>query len=285
MHVCNESPPARDRAGGRAFLAAAATAGLRVGCAPDTFLGPGLQTARRLIDEGLIGEPQTALAILQGPGPDAWHPNPAFLFQAGAGPLFDLGPYYLTALIQVLGPVRSVAALASIARPRRTIGSGPRAGETFDVTVPSHVGALVQFAAGASAQATFSFDSPLPRIALEVTGREATMILPDPNEFDGEIRVRRRGAREDEVVTRTEANGTRGIGVLDLARAIRADRPHRATGALAAHVLDVMTAIGESADAAAFVRVESTVEVPPLLPDGWDPFTATGTSVPAPASR
>jgi predicted dehydrogenase len=274
-HVWNEKPLALDRASGGAILASAAAAGLRVGCAPDTFLGSGLQAARRLIEAGTIGAPLTALALLQSPGPDAWHPNPAFLFQAGGGPLLDLGPYYLTALVQILGPVSSVAALASTARDVRTIGSGPRAGETFDVTVPTHVGALVSFARGASAQLVFSFDSALPRILFELAGSDATMILPDPNEFHGEIGIRRTGSTATEIALRTTALSTRGTGVLDMARAIREDRPHRADGALAFHVLDVLLAIGESAESGAFVTVESRPPTAEPLPVDWDPLAAT----------
>ena len=274
-HVWNEKPLALDRAAGRAVLDQAQAAGLRVGCAPDTFLGAGLQTARRLIEAEAIGAPLTALALLQSPGPDSWHPNPAFLFQAGGGPLFDIGPYYLTALVQTLGPIGSVAAVASKAHDRRLIGSGPKAGESFEVTMPSHVGALIRFAGGQSAQVIFSFDSALSRILLEVTGRDATMILPDPNEFDGDVGIRRRGSASTEVLARTEARATRGTGVLDMARAIRADRPHRADGALAYHVLDVMVAIGEAAGSGAFVPVESTVAIAELLPDEWDPHAAT----------
>lgn len=274
-HVWNEKPLALDRASGSAVLDAAAAAGLRVGCAPDTFLGAGLQAARRLIEAEAIGEPLTALALLQSPGPDAWHPNPAFLFQAGGGPLFDIGPYYLTTLIQTFGAVSSVAAVDSTARGRRTIGSGPNAGKAFDVTVPSHVGALVRFAGGHSAQAIFSFDSALPRILLEVTGRDATMILPDPNVFDGDVQIRRRGSTTTETMVRTKARSTRGTGVLDMARAIRADRPHRADGTLAYHVLDVMVAIGDAAQSGKFVAIDSTVAVAALLPDDWDPLAAT----------
>ena len=179
-HVWNEKPLALDRFSGQRLLDDAAAAGLRVGCAPDTFLGSGLQTACRLIEQGMIGTPLTALALLQLPGPESWHPNPAFLYAAGAGPLFDLGPYYLTALVQVFGPVASVAALGSKARERRVIGSGPKAGEEFDVTVPSHVSTLAQFESGQSAQAMFSFDSALPRTLLEVNGTDATMLFPIP---------------------------------------------------------------------------------------------------------
>ena len=174
-----------------------------------------------------------------------------------------------------MGPIGSVAAVASTARDRRVIGSGPKAGESFEVTMPSHVGALIRFAGGQSAQVIFSFDSALSRILLEVTGRDATMILPDPNEFDGDVGIRRRGSAVTEVLARTEARATRGTGVLDMARAIRADRPHRADGALAYHVLDVMVAIGEAAESGAFVPVESTVAVAELLPDDWDPHAAT----------
>ena len=274
-HLWSEKPLALDVAGGRAVLDAAGAAGLRVGCAPDTFLGNGLQAVRRLIADGAIGTPLAGLAILQSPGPDAWHPNPAFLFQDGAGPLFDIGPYYLTALVQCLGPVAAVAAVASTARERRTIGAGPRSGETFPVTVPTQHAALLRFAGGATAQVLFSFDSPLPRILLEITGRDGTLVLPDPNQFGGDVAIRRLGSDATETVARTEAASTRGTGVLELARAIRERRPHRADGALAFHVLDVMAAIGESAESGAFVEVDSRVEPAAPLPGDWDPLART----------
>ncbi len=279
-HVWNEKPLALERASGRSVLDAAAAAELRVGCAPDTFLGAGLQAVRGLIEAGTIGDPLTALALLQSPGPDAWHPNPDFLFQAGAGPLFDLGPYYLTALVQILGPVNKVAAVASTAHGRRSVGSGPRAGETFEVTAPTHVGALVSFVGGASAQVVFSFDSALPRILFELSGRDGAMILPDPNGFDGEVGVRRSGSAATETVARTTARSTRGTGVLDMARAIREDRPHRASGELAYHVLDVMLAIGESTQSGAFIAVDSRPPDVAPLPADWDPLTAATASEP-----
>jgi predicted dehydrogenase len=274
-HVWNEKPLALDRVSGQRLLSDAAAAGLRVGCAPDTFLGSGLQTACRLIEQGIIGTPLTALALLQLPGPEAWHPNPAFLYAAGAGPLFDLGPYYLTALVQVFGSIASVAALGSKARERRVIGSGPKAGEEFDVTVPSHVSTLAQFESGQSAQAIFSFDSALPRTLLEVNGTDATMLFPDPNQFDGEVAIRRRGGEDWETVATTTAKSFRGTGVLDMARAVREGRPHRAQGALAYHVLDTMIAIAESVESRAFVEVESSIDKPPLLPEDWDPLGRT----------
>jgi predicted dehydrogenase len=273
-HVWNEKPLALDRFSGRALLEEAEAAGLRVGCAPDTFLGPGLQTACRLIEQGMIGTPLSALALLQLPGPESWHPNPAFLYAVGAGPLFDLGPYYLTSLVQVFGAASSVAALGSKARERRVIGSGPKAGEEFDVMVPSHVSALLQFESGQSAQAMFSFDSALPRMLLEVNGTEATMLFPDPNNFDGEIAIRRRDAEEWETVATTTASAARGTGVLEMARALHEDRPHRAQGVLGYHVLDTMIAVADSVEARAFVEIESTVDKPPLLPEDWDPLAA-----------
>jgi predicted dehydrogenase len=274
-HVWNEKPLALDRVSGQGLLRDADAAGLMVGCAPDTFLGSGLQTVCRLIQQGLIGTPLTALALLQLPGPESWHPNPAFLYAAGAGPLFDLGPYYLTAIVQVFGGVSSVAALGSKARERRVIGSGPKAGEEFDVAVPSHVSALAQFESGQSAQAIFSFDSALPRTMLELNGTEATVLFPDPNHFGGEIAIRRLGGADWETVATTTAQSSRGTGVLDMARALREGRPHRAQGGLGYHVLDTMIAIAESVESRAFVEVESSVDKPDLLPEDWDPMAST----------
>src|SRR5690349_5381166 len=263
-HVWNEKPLALDRVSAKAVLEAADAAGLRVGCAPDTFLGSGLQTARRLIEDGEIGTPLTALVLMQSPGPESWHPNPAFLFQEGAGPLFDIGPYYLTALIQTFGPIASVAAIGSKSRETRIIGSGPKAGQEFAVTVPSHVSASARFESGQSATMIFSFDSPRKRTLLEVTGTDATMVFPDPNMFEGEIAVQRRDddATEPTVVATTTMQSSRGTGVLDMARAIRERRPHRAQGALAYHVLDAMISMDEAITSAAYVEVESTVDVP-----------------------
>jgi predicted dehydrogenase len=275
-HVWSEKPFALDRDGGAKLLAAASEAGVRLGCAPDTFLGAGLQTARRIIDAGDIGAPLTALTLMQSPGPESWHPNPAFLFAEGAGPLFDIGPYYLTVLIQTFGPVAAVAGLASTARTSRTIGSGPLAGQDFDVTVPTHISTIARFENGTSSQSIFSFDSALPRAGfVEISGTEATLALPDPNNFHGEIRRYARGAEDWEVVADVESVAGRGLGVLDMARGIRTGRPHRATGDLAQHVLDVMVSVADSIETRAFVDVTSTVAVPDVLPDDWDPYAAT----------
>jgi predicted dehydrogenase len=275
-HVWSEKPFSLDRESGLGLLKAADAAGLRLGCAPDTFLGAGLQTARRMIERGDIGVPLTALTLMQSPGPESWHPNPAFLFQDGAGPLFDIGPYYLTTLVQTFGSIRRDAAFGSKSRETRVIGSGPKAGEEFAVTVPTHVSSILEFDGGESAQSIFSFDSPLKRAGfVEITGSEATIAFPDPNNFDGDVRICARGADDWTTVPSTGSTASRGAGVLEMARAIRAGRPHRAQGELAFHVLDTMASIAESIDTKSFIDVESSAAPVPALPEEWDPTEAT----------
>ncbi len=275
-HVWSEKPFSMDRDSGLGLLKAADAAGVRLGCAPDTFLGAGMQTALRMIVRGDIGAPLTALTLMQSPGPESWHPNPAFLFQEGGGPLFDIGPYYLTTLVQTFGAIIKVAAFGSTSRKTRTIGSGPKAGEEFAVTVPSHVSAIAQFAGGESSQSIFSFDSPLKRAGfVEITGTEATIAIPDPNMFDGDIVLTRRCQDEPETIPAVGATSTRGSGVLEMARAIRAGRPHRAQGAVAYHVLDAMVSIAESIDTGQFVSVQSSAAAAEPLPEDWDPTART----------
>ena len=275
-HVWIEKPLALSTADGRRLLAEAARAGRRIGCAPDTILGAGLQTARRLIDTGAIGEPRTALALMQDPGPDRWHPAPEFLFQRGAGPLFDIGPYYLATLALLFGPATRVAALGQQGRADRVIGSGPRAGQAFTVEVPTHVAALISFAAGQAASVLLSFDSPLRRHGfVEITGTEATLALPDPNRFDGRIGRRGAGAQDWEFVPAEGATAGRGLGVLDLARALRGGTAHRAGGDLALHVLETMEAIAGSIDGGTFEPVGTTFTVPQTLAADWDPYART----------
>ncbi|MBT2531384.1 Gfo/Idh/MocA family oxidoreductase [Arthrobacter sp. ISL-48] len=275
-HVWTEKPFSLDRESGIGLLKAADAAGIRLGCAPDTFLGAGLQTARRLIERGDIGTPLTALTAFQTPGPESWHPNPAFLFQHGAGPLFDMGPYYLTALVQTFGSVRRVAAVGSASKTTRMIGSGPKAGEEFAVEVPTHVSAMAEFDGGASSHSVFSFESPRDRAGfVEITGTEATISLPDPNNFDGDIKLWRDGDEDWTTIPATGPAEGRGLGVLDIARSIRAGLPHRATGDLAYHVLDTMVSITESTESGTFIDVESTAIISPALPEDWNPTTAT----------
>ena len=278
-HVWNEKPIAAEQDAARAIVAQADAAGLLIGTAPDTFLGPGLQLTRKMIERGDIGTPLTASIVFQSAGPHRWHPNPDFLYQTGGGPLFDMAPYYLTALAQVFGPVSRVAAMGSSSGPTRKIGQGARAGETFDVTVPTYVSALYEFAGGLKAQAVFSFDSALARVGvLEISGTDATIAAPDPNKFFGDIRLTTTDSEDPEVTSVAETSAGRGIGVVDMARAIRGGRPYgpaRATGKLALHVLDVMFATAESIDSGNFVAVDSTFDPVPSLPEDWDPTQRT----------
>lgn len=271
-HVWSEKPLALNVTTGQRLIDEANAAGLRIGCAPDTVLGAGLQTARRLIESGLIGVPQTALMLLQGPGPENWHPDPAFLFQRGAGPLFDMGPYYLSTLAMLFGPARRVAAVGRRGRDTRVIGSGPKQGMSFKVDVPTHVSALIEYARGPAATVVFSFDSPLRRHGfIEITGTEATLATPDPNQFDGVIRTRTAAQDEWTAVPGTGAVTGRGLGVLDMARGLRAGLPHRASGEIGLHVLEIMEMIERSIATSAFEPVRSTFTRPPALPPDWDP--------------
>jgi predicted dehydrogenase len=275
-HVWNEKPLTVGLAEGTALLQQAARAAVRVGCAPDTVLGAGLQSAARLIRSGGIGVPLSALALTQDDGPESWHPAPASFYLPGAGPLFDVGPYYLTVLAALFGPARRVAAAGRRARDTRRVAVGQQAGAEFAVGVPTHVAALVEYAAGQAASVLFSFDSPLVRHGfLEITGSEATLAVPSPNKFGGELRVRRPGDPDWTTLPVTGSTATRGTGVLDLARAIRAGEPHRATGELALHVLETMVAIERSAATGGFAPVHSGFTPPELLAAGWDPRAHT----------
>lgn len=268
--IYNEKPLAISRADARQMLDLAAARGLRVGCAPDTFLGGGLQTCRALIDAGAIGRPVAAHAAILGSGPERWHHSPDFFYRAGAGPLFDMGPYYLTALAALLGPAQAVSGSARITHAERTIGAGPREGERIPVTTPTHVTALVEYAE-AVATLTASFDTAegySPR--LEIYGSEGSLRLPDPNGFGGPVLLRRRDGEWQEVpIAHGFTENSRGIGVADMALAIAAGRPHRASGELAYHVLDTMHAIYESADAGRRIAITSGHERPAALPLGW----------------
>lgn len=274
-HVFTEKPFSLDRESGRALLADAAARGLRVATAPDTFLGAGLQAGKRMLEAGRIGTPLTALTLFQARGPEAWHPNPDFLYAKGGGPLFDMGPYYVTTLVQNLGPVSRVSATASTARETRVIGSGPRAGETFPVEVPTHISALLEFEGGASAQCVFSFQSALVRAGfVEIAGTEGTLVFPDPNNFEGDLLLWTEADDEPETVVTTQI-ASRGTGVVDLARAIRSGVPERASGEQAFHVVDILISITEAAETGQWVEVTSTVALAAALPEDWDPRAAT----------
>jgi predicted dehydrogenase len=286
-HVWGEKPLALDRASARAVLDAAAAAGVAVGNAPDTVLGPAIQSSLRLLAEGAIGTPRTVLTLMQGPGPDTWHPRPQFLFARGAGPLFDIGPYYLTTLVLLLGPVTSVTALGQRPRAERVVGSGPAAGTAFPVEVSTHVGVVTTFASGAVGTSVYSFDSPVRRQLFEVTGDDGTMEVPVSG-FDGPTRLFTGSAAPEaapgaasgaaggwRTVPAAGAPAGRGVGVLEMARAVRAGRPPRASGELAYHVLDVLLAVEESIELGAPVKVASTAPPVPPIPPHWDPTTRT----------
>lgn len=275
-HVWGEKPLALGREDGDALVALAEQTGLRLGCAPDTFLGSGIQHALRLIDAGAIGKPLSAQTVFQTAGPHLWHPNPAFLFQRGAGPLFDMGPYYLTALVQAFGAIETVSAMGGRAFEQQVVASGPRAGEEFEVEVPTLVAALIGFEEGQVGQSTFSFQSPMMRSGyVEISGTEATLLIPDPNNFEGTLELYRLGSEEPELIESVGASAGRGMGALDIARSVRAGVPHRASGELGNHVLDAMIAIGESVASGQPERVGSTVSRAERLPESWDPFAST----------
>jgi predicted dehydrogenase len=249
-HVYAEKPLAVSLTDALQLVDAAKQTGLRVGSAPDTFLGGSHQTARRAVDAGAIGHVVAGSAYMMVPGHERWHPNPDFYYQPGGGPMLDMGPYYLTCLINLLGPVRSVTGMQSTPRQTRTIGSGPRMGQSFDVAVPTHISGLLDFANGAQITITTSFDVwKHGHNHIELYGSEGSMIVSDPNQFQGDIQASVKGG-DWAIIPQTHAYGQdnhRILGLADMAHAITENRPHRANLDLALHVLEVMEAISASA--------------------------------------
>ncbi len=263
--VYNEKPLTLSREEGAELLDRAQANGVRVGCAPDTFLGAGIQTCLKMIEEGVIGRPIGAQAFFLSHGPESWHPSPAFFYQRGGGPVFDMGPYYLTALVALLGPIRRVAGVSRMSFPARTAGHESIRGQTISVEVPTHVHGTLEFESGIPATFAASFDvwgSKTPRI--EIFGSEGSISVPDPNTFGGPVRLYRAHGKEWEEVAliNGHSENARGLGVADMASAITGGRDHRASGALAFHVLDTMHAIHEAAESENWVTLESTVERP-----------------------
>jgi predicted dehydrogenase len=244
-HVYTEKPLAVTRDDAAAILREAAAAGVRVGAAPDTFLGGGLQTARAVIDLGAIGTPLAASATVAQLGPERWHPNPGIFYARGGGPLLDVGPYYVTGLVSLLGSITAVSAVGRGAGSERLIGSGPRAGGTVTAEVPTTVFATLAFESGVVGGLTASFDvvaSEAPHF--EIHGTAGSLVLGDPNEFDGTVRYRPLGAEVwEDVPLQFDGSVGRGVGLADFIDAIRTGRPHRASGELAFHVLDVLLAV------------------------------------------
>ena len=268
-HVHSEKPLGVTVAEARRLVDLAAAQSLRVGCAPDTFLGGAHQTARACIDEGLIGQPIGGTAFFMCPGHERWHPNPGFYYLAGGGPMLDMGPYYITDLVNLLGPVASVSGVATSLRSERTITSKPLAGTRIPVEVATHVTGVLMFADGAAVSMTMSFDVPRHRhIPIELYGETGSLIVPDPNYFGGKVELATAGEDWREIPVRhAYADGNyRVIGVADMARAIRSGRPHRASGALAFHVLEVMEAFQTSSDSGKAVAIATRPERPAPLP-------------------
>jgi predicted dehydrogenase len=268
-HVHSEKPLATSIAEGRRLLEAAAAAGLRVGAAPDTFLGGAHQTARRLIDEGAIGKPLSGTAFMMNHGHEHWHPDPAFYYAAGGGPMFDMGPYYLTNLINLLGPVMRVTGVATAGFQERRIDSEKRRGEMMNVEIATHVTGLLHFVSGAVVSVTTSFDVWQHRHGnMEIYGSEGSLMVPDPNRFGGTVSLaKRREAWADIPLSHGYADGNfRILGLADMARAIRTGRPHRCDGALAFHVLEIMEAFTRSSEAGRTLDIESRCERPAPLP-------------------
>jgi len=267
-HVYSEKPLGIVFAEGRKLIEQAKARSLRVGSAPDTFLGGAHQTSRRLVDEGVLGIPVGGTAFFMCPGHERWHPNPDFYYEAGGGPMLDMGPYYITDLVNLLGPVARVAGVATTPRPTRTITSQPRNGTVIPVHTPTHSTGLLAFANGAVVQIGMSFDvAGHKHLPLELYGTEGTLIVPDPNYFGGQIQHLRKGGEWTDVATDMPyADGNyRSIGLADMAHAIVENRPHRASGDLALHVLEVMEAVGRASETGTTITIETPVERPAPL--------------------
>ena len=278
-HVFTEKPLAVTLNEAKDLVATAKARDLRLGAAPDTFLGSAHQSARKLLDGGAIGTVTSGTAGTLSPGMEAWHPDPDFFFQPGAGPVLDVGPYYLTALVALLGPVRRVAATANSARPTRTIGSGARAGETVAVATPTNIHALIEFVSGAGFTLSLSWDVHAHRHGpMELYGTEGTMFLPDPNYFGGTVEwVDAKGraheedgaehpfARANWTTTYNTIANYRGAGLADMAAAIVTGRPHRCAPDLALHTVAIMAGILEAAETSAWVTIEDDTQRPAPL--------------------
>lgn len=264
-HVYSEKPLATTLNDAKALLEAARARNLRVGCAPDTFLFGNHQTCRKLIDEDVIGKPVAATGFFTSHGPERWHPNPDFFYARGGGPMLDMGPYYITCLVNLLGAAVQVSGTARASFPERTAKDG----HSIPVNVPTHYSGVIEFASGAAATLITSFDiwkTHLP--VMEIYGEQGTLAIPDPNGYKpDEIRLFTPEAEQwEQIPSVYPTEWTRGIGIADMAHAIRSGRAHRASGALAYHVLEIMTAFEQAAESGTYVQIESQPAQPPRLP-------------------
>jgi predicted dehydrogenase len=268
-HVYGEKPLGVTYAEGKKLIDAAKAMNLRVGSAPDTFLGGGHQQARAVLDSGALGKVVGGTAFFACPGHEYWHPDPAFYYDIGGGPVLDMGPYYITDLVNLLGPVARVSALSLTPHKERPIRSEPKRGQTMPVNVATHVTGTLVFASGALVTVTLSFDVPKhSHLPYELYGTEGSMLVPDPNWFGGEVRVAKPRAEswENVQVTLPYADANyRSLGVADMAHAILSNRPHRCSGDLALHVLEVMEAFETASKNEKIVDIKTTVPRPAPL--------------------
>jgi predicted dehydrogenase len=267
-HVYAEKPLGITFAEGKRLIEAARAKGLRVGSAPDTFLGGSHQTCRHMIDEGALGQPVGGSLAFMCPGHERWHPNPAFYYDVGGGPVLDMGPYYITDCVNLFGPVAKVIAFDATPSATRTITAKERFGEVIPVHIPTHVAGTLAFRNGAVVQVTMSFDvAGHKHVPIELYGTEGTLIVPDPNRFGGQIELKKKGGDWAQVDTmQPYGDGNyRSIGLADMAQAVRENRPHRASGDLALHVLEVMEAFATSARTGAAVAITTDIERPAPL--------------------
>jgi len=282
-HVYSEKPLATSHAEAQTLARAAAAKGLRVGCAPDIFLGAAHQACRRAIDVGRIGRPIAGNAFFGTHGMEHWHPNPEFFFKRGGGPMLDVAPYYIAQLVNLLGPVAPVAGQATMGSATRTVGSGPLKDSIIKVEVPTTVHALLSFVSGASVTITTSWDVwQHRRLHFEIYGSEGSMLVPDPNFFGGEPLVTERdgdwtpldiSAHPFGKPNRYTNNGAhvadyRIIGLLDMTAAIRDERPPRASCELAMHVMEVLDAVERASVEGRHVNIETPCRQPEPLPLG-----------------
>jgi predicted dehydrogenase len=267
-HIYNEKPLALSLEDAGAMLKLAEQKGLRIGCAPDTFLGAGLQTVREFLESGGIGQAVGASLHMVGTGPDTWHPNPSFFFQPGAGPLFDMGPYYITAMVHLFGAVQRVTAFGKKTRSQRQ----DKQGNTFDVHVLTHVTAVLEHTSGVLVTLTVSFDAVRgSNQNIEIYGSNGALVVNDPNNFGGDLRYSDgrgewgNGNWHSLPINRPYAKNSRGIGLKDMIVGIAENRPHRASGELAFHVLETMHAILKAAASGQAVGLVSQPKRPDLL--------------------
>lgn len=261
-HVYVEKPLSLNTEDGKFLVELAKEKGLLIGGAPDTFLGGGIQTCIKLIKDGWIGDIVGANAFLTCHGHESWHPDPEFYYKAGGGPMFDMGPYYITALAKLVGPIEDVAGMTTKAFETRTITSEKKYGQEITVDVPTHLVSLLKFENGAIGQLITSFDvwdAELPRI--EIYGTKGTISVPDPNTFGGPIRLKTVDSDGFKEIPSAfgHTDNSRGLGIVNMAKAIteKNEAIFEASGALAYHVLEVMEAIHRSNDEMSFIKIKS----------------------------